>query len=109
MGGSESKSPAELKAVVDVNNVVMFSGSMCPYCTQAAGLLSKKNVKFLEMNASPYRDALYEATGQTSVPSIWVKGIYIGGCNDGPEDWMGLAKCLKSGRFDEILDSESVN
>jgi glutaredoxin 3 len=107
MGGSESKSPAELKAVVDANSVVMFSGSMCPYCTKAAGLLTSKNVKFLEINSSSYRDALYEATGQTSVPSIWVKGTFIGGCNDGPEDWMGLTKCLNNGKFEELLSSDS--
>ena len=39
----------------------------------------------------------------TTVPSIWVKGTYVGGCKDGPESWMGINKCIKSGKLEELL------
>jgi glutaredoxin 3 len=111
MGGSESTAKEvtgvlspELKTIVSGSDVVVFSGSMCPYCTKAKSLLNDKGVPFTEVDVtSAYRNALYEATSQTSVPSIWVKGTYIGGCNDGPEEWMGLSKCLRSGKFEELM------
>ena len=46
---------------------------------------------------------LLDATGQTSVPSGWVKGAYIGGCNDGPEPWMGIVPCINSGKIKEMM------
>lgn len=113
MGGTESVpkvvtgviSP-ELKSMIDQNDVVMFTWWTCPYCSKAKQILNEKGIKFNEINSTnEIGDALYEATGQSSVPSIWIKGNFIGGCNDGPEDWMGLTKCLKSGKFDELLKS----
>ena len=32
----------------------------------------------------PVRAELGRRTGRTSVPSIWIGGQFIGGCNDGP-------------------------
>lgn len=32
----------------------------------------------------PIRAELGQRTGRTSVPSIWIGGKFIGGCNDGP-------------------------
>ena len=32
----------------------------------------------------PIRAELGKRTGRTSVPSIWIGGRFIGGCNDGP-------------------------
>ena len=32
------------------------------------------------------RAALGRLTGKSSVPSIWIGGEYIGGCDDGPSD-----------------------
>ena len=34
---------------------------------------------------------------------IYFQGTFIGGCNDGPEGWMGLTKTMKSGKFAELL------
>ena len=33
---------------------------------------------------SAQRNILNQKTGSSSVPNIWVKGKYVGGCNDGP-------------------------
>ena len=34
---------------------------------------------------SEQRNTLKSKTGQSSVPNIWIKGKFVGGCNDGPE------------------------
>ncbi len=94
----------EIKDVIEKNDVVVFSASFCRYCTKAKQLLQENNIPFIEVDSSDEQlDQLYDTTGQSSVPSIWVKGTYIGGCNDGPESWMGLTKCLESGKIQELL------
>jgi len=52
-------------------------------------------------NGYPLRAELAEKTGRTSVPAVWVKGAFVGGCNDG-----GLGGVLtldKDGRLDAML------
>lgn len=87
-------------------DIVVFQSSSCPYCQQAvaalrsAGLESRTRV----INASSeQRSALSSSTGSTSVPSIWVKGKFVGGCNDGPEPWMGIRKLINNGKLTEML------
>ena len=40
---------------------------------------------------------------QRSVPAVFVKGKFVGGCNDGPEPWMGALKLLSNGGLREML------
>ena len=47
--------------------------------------------------------ALEELTTSASVPNVWVRGKYIGGCNDGPEPWMGVKRLLKNGQLAAML------
>ena len=42
-------------------------------------------------------------TGSRSVPQVFVHGKYIGGCNDGPEAWMGVMPMLRGGKLQEML------
>ena len=44
---------------------------------------------------------LRELTGKTSVPQVFVKGQFIGGCNDGGLG--GTVPLLKSGKLQEML------
>lgn len=37
-------------------------------------------------DGNPIRSALGRKVGRTSVPAIFVNGVYIGGCEDGPSD-----------------------
>jgi glutaredoxin-related protein len=37
------------------------------------------------------------------VPSVWVNGKFVGGCNDGPESWMGIKKIINNNKLDELL------
>ena len=49
------------------------------------------------------KQALRGITGSRSVPQVFVHGKYVGGCNDGPEAWMGVMPLLRSGKFQEMV------
>lgn len=105
---SDEKEPDQEMTVVDrilsEHDIVVFSSNTCPYCTQAISALKEEgyDVHVVERNREIGGD-LFNRTGKTSVPSAWVKGTYIGGCNDGPEAWMGVIPCIRSGKIDELL------
>lgn len=98
---------ARIDNFVSDHPVAMFSFSTCPFCRRAKDLLDEKGVKYevleldeLEGNAgNEIRANLGRKTGRTSVPSIFLGGNYIGGCNDGP----GLLPLDKSGELDVLL------
>jgi len=89
------------------NNVVMFSFSTCPFCRRAKDYLEEQDIAFQSMEldelddnqGNEIRAALGRRTKRTSVPSIFVNGQYIGGCNDGP----GLLPLAESGELDRML------
>ena len=91
------------------HDMVVFVSWSCPYCQLAVQELGKAGVPFepVDVDANgKLRRELYDKTGVTSVPSAWVKGTFIGGCNDGPEKWMGILPCLHSGRIEELLKGD---
>ena len=122
----QTPAASDVKEVVAGHDVVLFVSPGCPYCREAVSALNAKGlnprntidnpglsscclcpitgIAHTTVNATTeQRQELFKATGATSVPSVWVKGTYIGGCNDGPEDWMGLTPNLRSGKLEEML------
>lgn len=94
-------------SVVDSNRVAMFSFTSCPFCRRAKDYLDDNGIAYtaveldeLEGNrGNEIRAMLGKITRRTSVPSIFVNGNYIGGCNDGP----GLFPLVESGEFKTLL------
>jgi glutaredoxin 3 len=85
-------------AVTDVHSLVVFSDSTCPYCKQIVRAFDAVNVQAHVVEAKPsLRSTLKSKTGQSSVPSVWVGDKFIGGCNDGPQEWMGALPNLRNG------------
>ena len=69
----------------------MFSFSTCPFCKKAKAVLDKAGVKYtaIELNemgsqGMAIRSELAQRTGRTSMPNIFIGGVGVGGCNDGP-------------------------
>ena len=65
--------------------VLIYTTAICPYCIRAKRLLSSKGVSFREIDVSQDPDTrtyLVEATGQRTVPQIFIGGKSIGGCDD---------------------------
>lgn len=95
---------SSIESVIAENIIVVFSDSGCPYCQDAIRALKAAGKEFTLIEATrEQRQALKTKTNVSSVPSIWVKGTYVGGCNDGPESWMGIKKMLNSGKLEEML------
>jgi glutaredoxin 3 len=96
----------EIQYIVCTNDIVVFSNPACGYCTNAQTMLATAGLPYVSVNASSrQRDRLAALTGSSSVPSIWVKGKFIGGCNDGPHSWMGVSKIISNGMLKDFLSA----
>ena len=102
---------AEMDQFVQTNEIAMFSFTTCPFCRRAKDVLNERGIRYavLELDelkgneGNEIRAELGRKTKRTSVPSIFVRGQYIGGCNDGP----GLIPLMESGEFDRLLQSQN--
>ena len=89
----------------------MYSFTTCPFCRKAKDTLEGRGIPYrtveldeLEGNiGNQIRAQLGRRTGRTSVPSIFVRGEFIGGCNDGP----GLIPLLENGEFDAMMQKKA--
>jgi glutaredoxin 3 len=82
--------------------VQVYSKENCPYCIRAKSLLSRKGVSFEEIDVEhddAKRTWLVEATGQRTVPQIFVDGRSLGGFTD-------IEALDKKGELDRILRGE---
>ena len=76
---------SELEAIIEANNVVIFSKTFCKYCQRAKSILSTyitESFLAIELDSDErgWQRTLTEMTGQHTVPSIWIGGKFIGGC-----------------------------
>jgi glutaredoxin 3 len=66
--------------------VVMYAKSWCPYCDRARALLTRKGVKFREIDieAQPEQreEMIRRSGGQYTVPQIFVGERHIGGSDE---------------------------
>ena len=92
---------ASIDELVNGNDMVVFSSSTCPFCVKALGAL--KDAGYSPKIVEDFdRDALAsKCGGSRSVPKVFVKQNFIGGCNDG-----GMGGCLpllKNGKIKELM------
>uniref|UniRef100_A0A7S4LQ21 Glutaredoxin domain-containing protein n=1 Tax=Oxyrrhis marina TaxID=2969 RepID=A0A7S4LQ21_OXYMA len=94
----------ETQQMIDSADVVVFATSTCPFCRRAISALEQAGIKHqvVKLNAL-HRKGLLARVGSASVPAVWVKGQYVGGCNDGKEDWHGVLPMLQSGKLQQML------
>jgi glutaredoxin 3 len=62
--------------------VVVYRTPYCPYCTMAERLLTQEGIPFEEIDVSSdpeRRRWLISATGQRTVPQIFINGRSVGG------------------------------
>jgi glutaredoxin 3 len=110
-GAAAAKVEEEKKTDIEAANTAAKSADLvllvkpgCPFCKDAFETLqgSGFNPKVIEATRSMKR-GLQQITGKTSVPSAWVKGTYIGGCNDGPAEGKGVKPMVASGDLKKML------
>jgi len=68
-----------------MKKIEIYTTNYCPFCVKAKSLLSKKKIKFFEIDVSN-NETLREkmsamANGARSVPQIFSDNVYVGDCN----------------------------
>ncbi len=79
--------------------VTVYSTGYCPYCHRAKALLQAKRVDFVEVDVEDRPDLrswLRSASGQTTVPQVFVNNRSIGGFSD-------MAALDRRGELDPLL------
>jgi glutaredoxin 3 len=80
-------------------DVVVYLTNWCPYCFRAKRLLASKKVAFKEIDVdgrSDLRRWLVSASGQSTVPQVFINGVAVGGFSD-------LSALDDEGRLDGLL------
>jgi len=66
--------------------VELYTTPICPYCHAAKELLTRKGVKFKEINvmgdAAKREEMVARAPGRMTVPQIFIGATHVGGCDD---------------------------
>ncbi|OLQ01893.1 Protein disulfide-isomerase A3 [Symbiodinium microadriaticum] len=86
------------------NDVIAFITPTCPFCREAVAALTDAGYPPVTVEVSPgsdLRNELASKTNSTSVPKVWVKGNFVGGCNDGGMG--GVKPLLRSGKIQELM------
>ena len=100
---------AELARIIAKDDVVIFSYGGCPYCRRVTRALDAAGVGYNEVDYDDCDDgeavrAEIRATHkQRSVPAVFVKGKFVGGCNDGGKENGGLTALNNSGALVDML------
>ncbi len=85
-------------------DVIIYSTDYCPYCVRAKALLTKKQVPFKEVRVDTREDLrswLASASGQRTVPQIFINGESVGGFTE-------LADLDRKGDLDRRLAESPV-
>ncbi|XP_045392307.1 glutaredoxin 2 isoform X1 [Lemur catta] len=88
LGKSATAPVNQIQETISDHCVVIFSKTSCSYCKMAKKLFHDMNVnyKVVELDlleyGSQFQDALYQMTGDRTVPRIFVNGTFIGGAAD---------------------------
>ena len=82
-----------------MSRIQVYTKRNCPYCLRAKALLARKGVAYEDIDAEEdeaLRLWLADATGQKTVPQIFVDGRSLGGFSD-------IASLDERGELDAIL------
>jgi len=83
-------------------DIFVYSATYCPFCDEAktiAKSIKGVSVGTLELDELPddtVKSALIAKTGQKTVPQVYIKGEFVGGCSD-------LKALKKSGELNKRL------
>ena len=80
-------------------NVIVYTTAYCPYCSMAKQLLGQKKAPFTEVNVESRPDLrswLRSASGQSTVPQVFINGRSVGGFSD-------LSELDDEGELDRLL------
>jgi glutaredoxin len=101
---------AAVRQHTDTHLLVVFSGPMSDfYSKQVAEAIAGAGLDACIVEADKKIVlVLASMTGVATVPSVWIGDKYIGGCNDGPEAWMGMIPNLRNGNIQQWVHELEV-
>jgi len=97
-----------IEAMIDTQDVVVFSKSYCPYCKATKAIFRDMGVQptVIELdemdNGELVQDILSEMTEQYTVPNVYVKKQHVGGNDD-------MQELAESGELQEMLSPPDNN
>ncbi len=68
-----------------MNKIIIYTASLCPYCTMAKKLFDKKGISYSEINVDSKPELRQEMMLQTrrrTVPQIFIGDFHVGGFDD---------------------------
>lgn len=93
---------AQITETVSGSQVVVYSKSYCPYCAKAKDLFDGMGQSYVSIEldqldkGAEIQETLQTMTGQRTVPSIFVSGEHLGGCDD-------ATRAAASGKLKKML------
>ena len=85
---ASAQTTEKVQALIKNKPIFIASKSYCPYCTKTKNTVASitKEAYILELDneedGAEIQDALFEITGQRTVPNIFIGGEHIGGNSD---------------------------
>jgi len=96
-----------VKETVASKPVVIWTKGWCGYCAKVKSLFKELSVDFLEIdletkeNGVALQETLKKLTKQSTVPSVWINGHFLGGNDD-------TQRSRKNGELKKLLDNAHV-
>ncbi len=83
--GQEEDPDKIIDQIISHNSVAIFTKTYCPHCTKIKDFFTHNRVAFKDLELDlmgnqgvEIQKLLKERTGQSTVPSVWVLGKFIG-------------------------------
>ncbi|NKB28161.1 MAG: Grx4 family monothiol glutaredoxin [Rhodobacteraceae bacterium] len=100
---------AQIKETVTSNDVVLFMKGtkempQCGFSSRVAGVLNYMDVQFADVNVladEALRQGIKDYSDWPTVPQLYVKGEFIGGCDI-------ITEMTLSGELDQMFDDKGV-
>lgn len=101
-----SKTSEEIKSLIDQNNIVLFMKGtkdlpQCGFSATVVHILLKLGADFVDVDVlrdMELRQAIKEFSDWPTIPQLYIKGEFIGGCDI-------VREMYNSGELFELLDS----
>jgi len=68
-----------------MSKIIIYSSTICPYCTMAKRLLTAKGAQYTELNVDTtpgLREEMMRKTKRRTVPQIYIGDIHVGGFDE---------------------------
>eukprot|EP00898_Chlorokybus_atmophyticus_P005044 jgi/Chlat1/5540/Chrsp369S00842 len=105
--GEIAKLEGQVVELAQEHPVQLFTKTYCPYSKRVKQLFTELRVPYHHLdldlldNEDLWQDALLDLTGKRTVPSVWIGGKCVGGCDD-------TLRLYKSSALTQLLEDAGV-